>query len=68
MANRTETLTQRVETSFGSLYVHVSFVDGRIVDIGISTPGKHLDTTIGNTLISIGTAITEMIDAVQAKP
>ena len=57
---RMRTITCKVETPFGSLYTHVSFDEagGRPVDVAISTPGKHHDTTMHEALIGIGDAIT----------
>lgn len=57
---RMRTVTRKFETPFGSLYTHVSFDEpgGRPLDVAISAPGKHHDTTMHEALIGIGDAIT----------
>lgn len=46
--SRMRTTTQRVETPFAALYVHLSTDDaGRAREVSISTPGKHHDTAMG---------------------
>ena len=63
MNQRLETVTRRVETSFGSLYVHVGFGrDGAPHDVAISTPGKHHDTSIHEAFDAIGAAISAILD------
>ena len=61
---RIRTLTQRVPTPFASLYIHVSTDEtGQVCDVAISTPGKHEDTTLHETLVALGAAITECLPA-----
>lgn len=61
---RFHTTTQKVETRFGALYVHVS-VDAKatVREIAISTPGKHSDTAVEAAMVEIGRAITECLPA-----
>ena len=57
--SRLATVTQKVPTPFGALYAHVSTDHaGAVRDVAISTPGKHHDTTIYDTLIALAAAIT----------
>ena len=57
--HRVRTVTQKVPTSFGALYAHVSTDDAGVVrDVAISTPGKHHDTAMHEALIGLGEAIT----------
>ena len=62
------TVTSRVETPFGSLYVHMGFDDKGVArEFSISTPGKHHDTTMGEALIAISEASTALLqDLTQA--
>ena len=47
MSNRSITITRRVDTEFGAMYVHID-VDpmGRVVGGSISTPGKEPESQI----------------------
>ena len=59
---RMRTVTQKVPTSFGALYSHVSTDDeGAVREVSISTPGKHHDTTMHDALIAVGEAITDSL-------
>ncbi len=61
---RMRTITRKVPTPFGALYVHVSIDgDGVARDVAISTPGKHHDGTMHEALIAVGEAITECLPA-----
>jgi hypothetical protein len=60
--NRLPTITEKISTRFGSIYLHVAFDDaGRAVELQISAPGKHRDSTIGSTFDAIGEAATELL-------
>lgn len=60
--HRSETLTQKVNTPFGRIYVHVAFDGaGGAREVRISTPGKHGDTSVGDALDAIGDAITQVL-------
>lgn len=55
---RTQTITERVPTKFGSLYVHVSHHGGRIVEVRFSSPGKHCGSEMGEALDALGETVT----------
>ena len=56
------TTTQRVETPFAALYVHLSAgADGVPREVSISTPGKHHDTAMGDALRACGAALTDLL-------
>lgn len=59
--NRTLTATQKVQTRFGSLYVHVSHVGGRVIEVRFSSPGKFSDTTMGEVFDALGDAVNSII-------
>jgi len=62
LRHRTETLTQRVQTKFGTLYAHVEFThDLAIHAVRFSSPGKFSDTTMGEVLESLGDAVSALI-------
>ena len=54
---RSETSTVKVKSDHGSHYAHISHVEGDIIDVRISSPGKFHDTAIGKLLEDIGDAI-----------
>ena len=57
--SRMRTLTRKVPTPFGGLYVHVSVdAEGVPREVAISTPGKHHDTAVHEALIALGEGIT----------
>lgn len=58
---RLPTITQKVATSFGTLYVHVNYAEGRPVALRISSPGKFSDTTMGAVLDAIAEAATDIL-------
>lgn len=60
--SRMRTTTQRVETPFAALYVHLSTDgEGRAREVSISTPGKHHDTAMGDALRACGDALTALL-------
>jgi hypothetical protein len=59
--SRLHCTTQKVQTKFGNLFVHVAHdTKGRILGIDISAPGKFSDTTMGEVLDSLSEALTEV--------
>jgi len=57
--SRMRTVTRKVPTPFGRLYVHVSTdAEGMVRDVAISTPGKQHDTAVHEALIALGEGIT----------
>ena len=61
MTGRTETITERVNTKFGTHYVHISHVAGRILDISISSPGKFDNSEIAGLLGTLSEAANQVI-------
>lgn len=60
--NRFVTLTQKVESRFGSLYCHVDLdADGRVIGVSFSTPGKIDGKEIDDLIQSLGAAVTSLI-------
>ena len=59
--SRTETITTKVPTKFGSLYTHVSHASGKVVEIAFSSPGKFADTAIGDALNLLAQAVNTEI-------
>lgn len=66
MSNRQLVLTRRVESKFGTLYVHAGYEDGRITELAISSPGKFSDTTMGALFDALGDAATALITEINA--
>lgn len=63
---RSRTLTQKVETKFGTLYAHVEYgADARATEVRFSSPGKFSDTTIGEVLDGLGEAVTDILHAIR---
>lgn len=63
MTTRTRTLTDKVSTQFGALYVHVDHIDSEIHGVAFSSPGKFFETSVGTALDSLGQAATQLIQA-----
>jgi len=62
MGTRLDTVTKRVETSFGSIYAHVAFDEfHRPIQASISTPQKHEDTAVDQAMVALGQAFTELL-------
>jgi len=66
---RIQTITPKVSTKFGSLYVHALHKDGRVAEIRFSSPGKFSDTTMGEALdaLSEADAVTDIIADISKK-
>lgn len=58
---RLPTTTVKVPTRFGALYAHLVMWDGKLIEVSISTPGKHWDTAVHEAMIALGEAITEAL-------
>lgn len=59
MTGRQQTLTTKVPTRFGSIYVHCMFNNAsELSEVSISTPGKHADTAVEAAMVALGLAIT----------
>lgn len=67
MRNRTETVTEKIKTDFGSLHVHVSFADGKPVDIDFSHQKRTDDTAIERLLDQIVDSVEEIINEVSVR-
>jgi len=56
--NRQQTLTRRVESAFGSIYVHSNYdAKGEWIGVRFSTPGKHHEKGLHDLLEGIGDAL-----------
>ena len=56
------TVTKRVETKFKTHYIHVSRdKDGRVHEIGISSPGRFDQSELSEFIIQIQDAINEVL-------
>lgn len=62
--SRSLVITTKVQTRFGSLYVHASYTRGKVTDVSFSSPGKFADTTMGEVLDKLADAINETIELV----
>src|SRR5690349_18211279 len=66
---RQRTLTQKVQTDFAPLYVHLQFNDAaRPCAVWVSSPGKLRDTTVESLLESIAAHITDMLESAWGGP
>jgi hypothetical protein len=62
MTQRALTITQKVPTKFGSLYVHVQHDGaGNVVHVAFSSPGKFSQTAIGGALDALAAAVTRLL-------
>lgn len=56
------TTTQKVETKYGSHYIHCSRdTDGNVREIMISSPGKFTETAMSAFVLQIQDAINEVL-------
>lgn len=60
-ADRQGCVTQKVQTKFGSHYVHLSFSGGCVTELSFSSPGKFSDTDLGNLLSALADAANDVI-------
>lgn len=58
---RSECSTVRVQSGFGSLYLHVDHAEGQLKRVHISHPQKHEDTAVGRALESLALALSSEI-------
>lgn len=60
--NRSITITSRVDTDFGAMYIHID-VDpqGRPVDGSISTPGKEPESQIQRLVDLLSAGLSEVL-------
>lgn len=64
---RTQTITQKTQTAFGSIFVHVEYTRRGVTGISFSQPGKiHNSTTVGRALDQIGETCNEIIEGIGA--
>lgn len=61
---RTATTTQKIETAFGSMYVHLERDStGRPVGISFSTPGKCDNTQLDGIIKQLGEAANSLLES-----
>lgn len=61
MSNRTLTVTRKVKTNFGSMYIHVDLDDlGRPVGGQISTPGKEPESQIAQLVAVLSAGLNDL--------
>ena len=59
---RTQAMTERVETAFGSMYVHIHADDsGRPIGLAISTPGKADNTQLDDVIRQLAATANGML-------
>jgi len=65
MSDRTTTITRKVRTEFGSMYIHVELDEhGRIVGGSISTPGKEPESQIHKLVETLSNGLDDACRAV----
>ena len=57
MAKRAETLTRKVPTPFGVVFVHVSRAEGAPAEVWFSMPGRRHSTEVHESLDALAAAI-----------
>ena len=61
---RLETITTKVRTSFGSIFIHTDHDErGRAQSVGIAYPGKFKHSELGNALDLIADTISDSLRA-----
>lgn len=58
---RTVTVTEKVETPFGSLYIHLDYRDGQCTGGSISSPGKNPDGAVEQMLANLSDTLNSML-------
>lgn len=66
-STRRETITEKVKTPFGSLFLHVEHQGPRVIGLRIAHPQKLEDTTVGELLEVICDGVTAALKAVPNK-
>ena len=60
--NRARTITQKVKTPFGSMYLHISVNDlGYPIGASISDPGKEPESQISRLVADLSAALDEAL-------
>lgn len=65
---RAETITQRIDTPFGAMYLHVE-VDssGRMVGGGLSNPNKEPDSHVQQLVYAISDGLRDLGETIERK-
>jgi hypothetical protein len=62
MTKRTNTITRKIKTEFGSMYVHIELdATGRPVGGSISTPGKEPESQIAQLVETLSNGLDEAL-------
>lgn len=64
---RLEANTLKLRMPFGTLYVHVTHLSGRIHEVNYSLPGKHVDPEIDAILGAIFEGITQEVSEIRER-
>lgn len=64
---RLEANTLKLRMPFGTLYIHVGHVEGRISEINYSLPGKHVEPQIDAILGAIFEGITQEVTDIRER-
>jgi hypothetical protein len=62
MSDRQQSVTHQVKSRYGSHYIHVDHIAGRVTGIAISSPGKFASTALADMLGDIAAAANAIID------
>ncbi len=63
-STRRETVTQKVKTPFGSLFLHLEHQGPRVVGLRIAHPQKLEDTTVGELLETVCDGVTAALKSI----
>ena len=60
--NRTNTITEKIITPFGSMYIHIHYDDDAVpVGAWISDPGKEPDSTVSQLVRDLSEGLHKML-------
>lgn len=60
--NRTDTVTGKIQTPFGSMYIHIHYDTNNIpVGAWISDPGKEPDSTVSQLVRDLSEGLHELL-------
>lgn len=62
------TLTKKVNTRYGNMYVHMTHTNGRVTHVAFSQPGKFDNTAMADVFMQLGAAATQLAREISELP
>jgi len=59
-----ETITVKIKSRFAPHYLHIEHIGGRVTGISISSPGRFIDSEVGELMTAIGETASQIIEQI----